>query len=364
MKKLLAWLLLITLLLGMWGCDSSAVPPETTLTQTEATAAETAGTEATEAAQETNAAVLEGSLFLKVSSVTFSLVGETDDIYLGVIPRELVAWESDDPSIVSVENGVLTATGVGTTTIRASYADRQVECTAGCLAQTEEELASLDSAVLASPKRLPPYVDLEEPCTYFDNSAIVGDSITYIMFQHESMNNYLGDIVFLARGGVSMNGFVRRFRNMFFRGQEMHLEDAVALAQVDRVYFLMGSNDVADENQRSYVFENWDIMLERIREQVPDVEFVLMSNTPEYDFGHVKDKKNDLIEEYNVQLKQYAADNGLMYLDLAYYVQDHYDRMPKIYSMDPYHFNETGCVNWMQILRYYAQFESEGGTLS
>ncbi len=363
MKKLLAWLLLVTLVMSMCGCDGTAVPPETVLTQTEA-APEVPGSETAPAPEETEPVVLEGSLFLKVSSVTFSLVGETDDIYLGVIPRELVTWESDDPSIVSVENGVLTATGVGTTTIRASYFDRQVECTAGCLAQTEEELAALGDEVLTAPKRLPPYVDLEEPCTYFDNSAIVGDSITYIMFQHESINNYLGDIVFLARGGVSMNGFVRRFRNMFFQGQEMYLEDAVAAAQVGRVYFLMGSNDVAEPNQRSYVFENWDILLERIRELVPDVEFVVMSNTPEYGIGHTKDKKNAAIEEYNLELKQYAADNGLMYLDLAYYVQDHYNRMPKIYSMDPYHFNETGCINWMQILRFYAQYEAEGGTLS
>lgn len=83
-------------------------------------------------AEGTDASVLEGSLFLKVSSITFSLVGACEDIYLGVIPRELVTWESENPSVVSVENGVLTANGVGTTTIRATYADRQATCTAGC----------------------------------------------------------------------------------------------------------------------------------------------------------------------------------------------------------------------------------------
>ena len=57
----------------------------------------------------------EGSLFLKVSSITFSLVGESDDIYLGLVPREQVTWESQAPRAVSVENGVLTATGAGST---------------------------------------------------------------------------------------------------------------------------------------------------------------------------------------------------------------------------------------------------------
>ena len=90
------------------------------------------------------------SLFLKVSSITFSLVGESDDIYLGLVPRELVAWESEDAGIVSVEGGVLTAKGVGTTTIRATYNDRQVSCAASCLAQTQEELTKLANVRIQS----------------------------------------------------------------------------------------------------------------------------------------------------------------------------------------------------------------------
>ena len=36
----------------------------------------------------------------------------------------------------------------------------------------------------------------------------------------------------------------------------------------------------------------------------------------------------------------------------------------KAYNLDGYHLNDDGYHNWMKILRYYAQFESEGGTLS
>ena len=53
-----------------------------------------------------------------------------------------------------------------------------------------------------------------------------------------------------------------------------------------------------------------------------------------------------------------------MFLDLAYYVKDHCGRMPKIYNQGSYHMNEDGCLNWMKILRHYAQYELEGGTLS
>ena len=369
MKKTMAWILLAATILSLVGCGLAANPVETTQAQTVETTAETIpATQTQAAALETEPAALENDLFLKVSSITFSVVGESDDIYLGIVPREDVTWESVDPAVVSVENGVLTANGVGTTTIRATYQDRQVECTAGCLAQTQEELLALDSEILSAPKRLPPDIDLEQPCDSFDNAAIVGDSITYFLFQWESKTNYLGNMLFLARGGVSMNSFAKRFKNIYYKGKEMNLEDAIAKSKVERVYFLMGSNDISAKTQRPYLFDNWNIMLERIRKKSPDVEIVLLSNIPLY--GDEQESKqtrfqnyNSMIEDYNVKLKQYAQDNDCMFMHLCYYVQDHCGRMPKIYNQGSYHMNEAGCLNWMKILRHYAQYERAGGTL-
>ena len=366
MKKFLAWLLLAATMLSLCGCAAETASGEVTQ------APETDDTKPVETQAETQATqpeMQEGSLFLKVSSITFSLIGESEDIYLGMIPREEVTWESEDPSVVSVENGVLTANGVGTTTVRAVYGEQRVQCTAGCLAATQEELEGLGFDTLCTPKRLPPEIDLTEPCNYFDNAAIVGDSITYFLFQWESKTNYLGNMLFLARGGVSMNSFAKRFKNIYYKGKEMNLEDAIAKSQVERVYFLMGSNDISAKTQRPYLFDNWNIMLERIREKSPDVEIVLISNIPLYgDELESKQERflsyNSMIEEYNGKLKQFAQDNGCMFLDLAYYVQDHCGRMPKIYNQGSYHMNEAGCLNWMKILRHYAQYELEGGTLS
>jgi hypothetical protein len=349
------------------GCASGSDRPETTAATTETVAEETA-------ALETNTPVAEAEeteqhLFLKVSAITFSVVGASENIYLGLVAPELVTWESDDPNVVSVENGVLTANGVGETTVRAIYEDQVVEIPAGCLAATQEELEALDEATRATPKRLPPEVVLEEPCSYFDNAAIVGDSITYFLMQWESKTNYLGDMLFLARGGVSMNGFVRRFKNIYFQGRETNLEDAVGNSGVERVYFLMGSNDISSSTQRPFLHDNWGVLLERIREKSPDVEIVLLSNIPLY--GNDQDAKNSdfadhnqRIEEYNIWLKQFAEENGCLYLDLCYYVLDHNGRMPEIYNQGSYHMNEAGCLNWMKILRYYAQYELEGGSLA
>ncbi len=367
MKKLFIWLLLAASVFGLCGCGFASSPPETTEAKAETVAPEAqtgAGETAETQAAETEPPVLEGNLFLKVSSITFSLVGESEDIYLGLIPRELVTWESEDPSVVSVEDGVLTAKGVGTTTIRAAYYDRQVECTAGCLAATQEELDSLGNEILSSPKRLPPEVNLEEPCTYFDNSVIMGDSIAYFLWQEESQHNYLGEMAFVTRQGISINGLVRRFKNMYFQGKEMHIEDIAAKSESERIYLMLGCLDFQVPAALHYLMDNWNTMLDRIAEKCPDKQIVIVSNIPCFTEKIGPTDFNSAVADTNVQLRQLAEDRGLGFLDLGYYIQDHCGRMPAVYAKDDYHMNSEGSLVWMKILRYYAQYELESSSLS
>lgn len=368
-KRICAFVLAAATLLSLTGCGSADTPVQPTQAATEAVPAvvETQSVAAeVPATEETEPAILEGSLFLKVSSITFSLTGESEDVYLGVVPRELVTWESENPDIVSVENGVLTAVGVGTTVIHASYDDRQASCIAGCLAQTREELEALDTEILSAPKWLPPEVDLDEPCTYFDNAAIVGDSITYGMMQYEARSNDLGNILFLSRGGIGMMGFVKRNKNIIYQGYELELEDIIEKTGVERVFFLVGSNDIAAKYEMDVMMENWEIILNRIWEKTPDVEIVLMSSIPRYEQYpslDTPDPYNQLTVAYNTNLRQFAKEHGCMFLDLHSYIQDHWGRLPEIYRIDETHLSELGCTNWMKIMRYYARYESEGGIL-
>lgn len=365
MKKFISWLLLAAAMLTLCGCGTAPAQPETMPVPTETTAQTEAAVFGTEATPlETEAAIQETSLFLKVSSITFSLVGEREDIYLGLLPREQVTWESEDPAVVSVEDGVLTANGVGTTTIRAVYDDRQVECTAGCLAATQEELNSLDKEILSAPKRLPPEVDLEEPCTYFDNAAIMGDSITYLLWQKESQNNALGEMVFITRQGISINGLVKRFKNMYFQGQEMYIEDIVATCEAERIYIMLGCLDYQVPSALSCLMDNWNTMLDRIAEKAPNKQIVIISNIPSFTGKTVPTELNDAVAETNIQLRQLARDRGIGFLDLGYYIQDHCGGMPAVYAKDTFHMNAEGSLAWMKILRYYAQYELEGGILS
>ena len=93
-------------------------------------APENAEEETTEPTGETlpEGAVLE----LNRSDMTLSRYGETWDLKSGNVPASLITWTSDNPNIVSVEDGVVKAVANGMTTIHAECGDQKVSCIVRC----------------------------------------------------------------------------------------------------------------------------------------------------------------------------------------------------------------------------------------
>lgn len=339
-RKLIAALLCLCVMLTLCACGGSAAEHETTPTPT----------------PEPTPEPITGVLYLTVSKLTMSVVGESENIYWGTLPLEVVEWESGDASVVTVENGVVTAVGVGETTVTASYNGERVECTVGCLAENEEALKQLPETTLRSPKRVPPVVS-DEPITWYNDSAIVGDSITYIMWQWETKYNYLGDVTFFVRGGVSLNGFVNNYKNIYYKGVETHFENIVADSGVEKVFLMMGQNDLRYRTVEE-TMDSWETLLGRVLEKSPNVEIYIQSLIPEWTKSNSNNSANEKIVEYNTLLKEYCMANGYHFVDVAPYAVDHTGRMPTTYSLDQsIHMNEEGCYRWMSLLKSYAYLQ-------
>ena len=75
---------------------------------------------------------VDGELVLVADTYTLSQKGETWTCYTGAIPAEDITWTSDNEAVATVSNGVVTAVGVGTTTIRAQYNEAEVTCEIIC----------------------------------------------------------------------------------------------------------------------------------------------------------------------------------------------------------------------------------------
>lgn len=365
MKRFLSMILLLAMLLSLVACGGSSEPETVPAPTTEATVPTEAAVETTVPVETeapttapTEPPLFDGFLFLSVSKITFSVVGESENIYLGSVPAELITWESSDPSVITVENGLLTAVGVGSATITCTYGDQVLSCEAGCLATDAESLKALGSDVLRTPKRLPPNYDGEE-VTYFNDACISGDSITYIMFQWEEQYNMLGDPLFLVRGGTSINGFVRQYKLIYYQGVEMLLENAVAQAGVKKLFIMLGQNDLSYMSIED-TMANWAILVERLREKSPDLDIYIESCIPEWRDNWADNSKNETIAECNRQLEAFCLENDVHFWNIWPYAVDHENKMPTTYlSPDGsnIHMNEQGCYSWMQALRAYAILE-------
>ena len=311
MRRTLACLLAVIWMLSICGCaadtaEEITTPPIETEAATEAAVSTTkAGqTDVVESAvaEETEPA-LPGELLLSVSKIDFSVVGESEDIFVGTADRQQIVWTSADESVITVEDGVLTAVGVGSTTVSAQFGDQVAECTAGCLAATEEELNSLSEEILRAPKRYPTVLE-NPPLELYSDAAFVGDSITYIMFQNETRHGILGHPLFLVRSGTSLNGLVMRYKNVYYRGVEMNFEDAVAESGAKKIFIMLGQNDLSYMTIED-TMANYKTMVDRIREKSPDIQIHLQSCVPEWFKNGANNEKNEKIDEFNVQLEAY-----------------------------------------------------------
>lgn len=360
MKVYIIYLLVTALAFGCIVSHTQEEQPATEAVEIMETVAETtaeAPPETTVPPTTETEIVYEGDLYLTISSIMFSLPGETEDIYCGTIPREEITWTSGDESVVVVENGVLTAAGVGETTISAQYQDQYIECQAGCLASSEEELENCSIDVLQSPRKKPPVGD-SQPCHFFDDAAIIGDSVTYGLCLWAGQTGELGDATFLVRGGMSLNRWALGSGTVSYQGKNYPLDKAVAASGVKKIFIMMGANDLGFKTVEETI-ENVDILMERILALCPDMEIYLESCLPVWDAGK-QAAKNAIVEEYNLALQAYAEEKGFHYLEVASYIKDHTGGMAKSYCSDfSVHMNYDGTDAWMQALKLYGWTQME-----
>lgn len=295
-------------------------------------------------------------LFLTVSDICFSVVGESENIYAGTMPAENVQWESEDASVISVENGVLTAQSVGTTVIRASYDGQSVECTAGCLAEDRDALLLLPKETLQQPKRIPPKVEID-PTVFFGDAAMIGDSVTCNLLVHETKTNLLGHPLFMARKNIGVHNFLNHIINLTYQGLNMPVEKAVAASGVKKAFFLLGMNDIAYQTPEECAGK-YATLIDRIQENAPDTTLYIQSTLPAYNSQLPFCTHNANIDAFNALVAQICAEKGCVFIDLAAYIEDHINSMALPYSLDyDVHMNYEGSVVWMDVLRAYAYLE-------
>lgn len=202
---------------------------------------------------------------------------------------------------------------------------------------------------------------------YFDDAVFVGDSIMqgieeYVKLQRQSNSSYMGNAQFLTMVGMSARNALwdvsEESRHPVYNGQTMLIQDAIAqMDDVKKVYILLGTNDILLTSPEEHM-DNYQTLLQLIKQQSPQVEFFIMSITPGADIETLS-PDNEEIFERDMVLIEWCEMYGYNYVDLAYALRNERGALPEEWCIDQdaqgVHLNEDGIKAALEFLYTHAK---------
>ena len=136
-----------------------------------------------------------------------------------------------------------------------------------------------------------------------------------------------------------------------YQGNDMSPQDALAACGADRVFILLGMNDIGLWGVDNTI-EKWATLIANIREKNPGIEIYIQSGTPIYPAGERGKLNNENMDAYNVKLQAFAAENDCYFVYISNALKDEATGgLAKKYCSDEYvHFTDAACELWARIL--------------
>ncbi len=160
------------------------------------------------------------------------------------------------------------------------------------------------------------------PLSWFDNAAIVGDSVTVALQMYCASTRALGGATFLCAGSLSaINNNLMAVSassvHPIYKGQKMKIEDGVAACGAKNVYIMLGLNNLYTGVE--HTCQDMLTLIDNIKAKSPGVNILIESVTPVAQGGSVLGQglTNEKINEYNAAIRQVCKEQGWYYLDVA-----------------------------------------------
>lgn len=288
--------------------------------------------------------------------------GEKWILYDGAVPYGDVSWVSDDTSVATFENGVVTAISTGETMVHAEYMGQTYSCQVVCNLRffEGESVEPTDADDYGGPygqdNRDPvmaPPQTARVDASFFDDAVFVGDSVTLKLSYYAASSGKLGKAQFLTRGSYGVAHAVMDTMLLTYQGKDMTVEEAIKATGASKVFLMMGMNDIGLYGIDTTI-ENWGKMIERIQKACPGVTVYIQSMTPIWTGGEKGDLNNTNMDIYNEKLKAFATSHSIEFIDVAPYMKDSTGGMATRYCSDEYvHVTDLGAAAWIRVLKAY-----------
>ena len=205
---------------------------------------------------------------------------------------------------------------------------------------------------------------------YFNDAVFIGDSITlklqrYVTERRNAGAECLGRAKFLTAGSMGSGNALSNVEGEAiypsYMGEKMRIEKAVELMDAQKVYIMLGMNDVAFYGIEESI-ENMKQLVALILERQPGAEIFIQSATPRIAASQSR-PTNRMLFDYDLLLYNACVENGWNFVDVAYVMRDENGCLFDAYCSDPQdmgmHFTDEGCRAWIDFLTTHAKGASK-----
>ena len=187
--------------------------------------------------------------------------------------------------------------------------------------------------------------------TYFDGAVFLGDSRTEGLFLYSGLKT--GH--FYTAVGATVESVFSKKNFETERGEKVPLLDAVAEQDCDKIYIMLGINELGWSKVKTF-HDQYAKLIDRVREDHPEAKIVLQSIPPVSAKQEAKKTyvNNDRISDYNEVIRTLAEEKECYFLDVAACLSDGNGLLPKDLNFDGIHLNPAGCKVWLNYLRTHS----------
>ena len=138
------------------------------------------------------------------------------------------------------------------------------------------------------------------------------------------------------------------------------LRDDVYDFMPDKVFLLIGINDIGKDMDNEQIIENIDKIISDLKDNCPNTEIYLQSiypvnntNDKKIDKKYFKYQNNKDVIAINKKIKDIADDKNITYIDIYSHLLDENDNLKLSYTKEGLHLNEEGYEAVYKILEDY-----------
>ena len=135
-----------------------------------------------------------------------------------------------------------------------------------------------------------------------------------------------------------------------YKGRAMSPQDALAAAEVNKVYIMLGAMGDLGNYGVDKTVENFGKLVANIREKNPEIRIFIQSCTPLA--ADTQRLTNKMIDEYNEKLKAFAEDNDCTYVEIGAHFKDARGLLPFEHCRDGFaHLRIDSAKLWVEQLK-------------